>query len=95
MAEAGPTKLSIALSAEGSHREGRLAHSQHGTVSMGAVMCNFLLVYRYGFELARELAIEERARIEWELPHYATALRVNINEPDSNDDSNDGFDDHQ
>jgi len=52
--------------------------------------------YRYGFELARELAIEERARIDRELPHYATALQVNEREDnDFNDDSNDDFDDHQ
>jgi len=56
-------------------------------------------VYRYGFELTRELAIKERARIEWELPHYATALQVNVNEPEDNDfdyDFDDDFDDdHQ
>jgi len=46
---------------------------------------------QYGFELTRELAIKERARIERELPHYATALWVNVNEPEDTDSD----DDHQ
>jgi len=50
-------------------------------------------VYRYGFELSRELAMKERARIERELPHYATALRLNVNEPED-DDFDDDFDDN-
>jgi len=51
-------------------------------------------VYRYGFELARELAIKERARIELELPHYANALWLNVNEPEDNDFDDDDFDDN-
>jgi len=62
----------------------------------GSCNAQVFTVYRYGFELTRELAIKERARIERELPHYATALRVNEPEDnDFNDDSNDDFDDHQ
>jgi len=52
-------------------------------------------VYRYGFEHTRELALKERARIEQELPHYATVLWVNANEPDFDDnDFDDNFDDY-
>jgi len=35
-------------------------------------------VYRYGFELARELAIKERARIERELPHCCGLMLMNL-----------------
>jgi len=66
---------------------------QHGTVNWSH-NAQVYTVYRYGFELARELAIKERARIELKLPHYATVLGINVNEPEDNDfDDND--DDHQ
>jgi len=35
-------------------------------------------VNNYGFENAKDLAIQYRGRIERELPHYANALQLNV-----------------
>jgi len=71
--------------------DGKIVGLQHGTVSMGAIMHKYLPYIDMDLNLP-ELAIKERARIEQELPHYATALQLNVNEPEDND-FDDDFDD--